>query len=234
MKLTFINVKFNGEIKLSNETLNYLRNHKKVGLFTTTQFNHKIQEVIDQLKENGNEIISSQPERTNAKFQILGCDMYHGNLKLPKEPDIFLYVGDGRFHPNALIYHEIDSEKFREIVMFDPTNKKMTILTKKDVELVLKKREANKKKFLMADEVGVIVTTKPGQEHMHYLKKLRKSFPEKKFYAFIGDQIDFNEFENFHWITSWINTACPRIGMEDAVNMNVSLLNVVEALKLSK
>ena len=234
MKLIFIDVHYKGEVKLTKECLDYLKKFKNVGLFTTTQFNYKINQVVEQLEKNGNIVVSSQPERTNAKFQVLGCDMYHGNLKLPKKVDVFLYVGDGRFHPNALLFHEEDSKTFHQVVLFNPTNNKTDVLTEKDVKKVIDRRTANMKKFLTADYIGVVVTTKPGQEHLHYVEKLKKAFPEKKFYPFIADQINISEFSNFKWIQSWINTACPRIGMEDAAEIDESLLNVVEALRLAK
>jgi len=44
MKVMFIDVKYKGEIKLSKEFLEFLKkqNYKKIALYTTTQFNHKI------------------------------------------------------------------------------------------------------------------------------------------------------------------------------------------------
>lgn len=234
MKLFFIDVKYKGKVELSKECLNYLRKYKRIGLYTTTQFNYKIKGVVEQLEKNGNDVISSQPERTNAKYQILGCDMYHGNLNLDKEVDVFLYVGDGRFHPNALLFQEEDSGKLREVIIFNPINNKMIVLNVKDVKKIIDKRKTNMKRFLLAKDIGVIVSTKPGQEHLHYAEKLKNAFPEKKFYTFIGDQIDFKEFQNFPWIKSWINTACPRMGMEDSLNIEESLLNVVEAIRLAR
>ena len=67
---------------------------------------------------------------------------------------------------------------------------------------------------------------------MHYVEKLEKAFPNKKFYVFITDNVSFSDMENFNFIQCWINTACPRIGMEDALETNNSILNAEEALSL--
>jgi len=106
MKILFIDVKYIGEIKLNQDAIKELGKYKKIALYTTTQFNHKIKGIIEQLNNVGIKVISSQPERTSSKFQILGCDVYQKNLKLKEQPGAFLYIGDGRFHPNALLFSE--------------------------------------------------------------------------------------------------------------------------------
>ncbi len=234
MKLVFINVKYTGEVKLTEETLQYLQKFKTIGLYTTTQFNPKIQTVIDQLTAVGITSITSQPERTNAPYQVLGCDVYHENLKLAPEAEAILYIGDGKFHPRALVYNEDDSKRYREIITFNPINKELEILTKPLIEKVLAKQIANKKHFLTSEIIGVIVTTKPGQEHFHYTEKLAKAFPEKTFIPFVTDNVSFYDMEQFPYIQTWVNTACPRIGLEDSLNTTHALLNAEDALALAR
>lgn len=232
MKFIAIDGKYKGQVKLTSEALAKLKKYKKIAVYTTTQFNHKLPRVLEQLKKAGVKVTSSQPERTNAKFQILGCDMYHGNLKLEDGVDAYLYVGDGKFHPNALLFQEADSGTNKEVVMFDPTNNKTQILSRKDIQRVLDKEKANIKRFLGAERIGVIVTTKPGQEHMHYYKKLEAKYPKKKFYAFVCDSVSFSEMENFPYIQAWVNTACPRIGAEDILNTEKAVINAETAMRL--
>jgi len=232
MKLILIDAKYKGPVKLTSEALSQLKKFKKIAVYTTTQFNHKLPDVLKQIKKAGIEVTSSQPERTNAKFQILGCDMYHGNLKLEEDVDAYLYLGDGKFHPNALLFQEADADTNKVVVMFDPTNNKTQILNKKDIQRVLGKEKANIKRFLMAKSVGVIVTTKPGQEHFHYYKKLEKKYPDKKFYAFVCDTVSFSEMDNFPFIQAWVNTACPRIGAEDILNTEKVIVNAENALRI--
>jgi len=232
MKLILIDAKYKGQVKLTPEALKQLKKFKKIAVYTTTQFNHKLPDVLKQLKKAGVEITSSQPERTNAKFQILGCDMYHGNLKLEEDVDAYLYLGDGKFHPNALLFQEADADKNKVVVMFDPTNNKTQILDRKDIQRVLGKAKANIKRFLMAKNVGVVVTTKPGQEHFHYFKKLEAKYKEKKFYAFVCDAVSFSEMDNFPFIDVWVNTACPRIGAEDILNTEKVIVNAENALRI--
>lgn len=232
MKILFVDAKYKGKVELTGKVLNYIKKYKKIGLYTTTQFNHKLSFVTKQLEGIGIEVISSWPERTNAKFQILGCDVYHENLKIEKDIDAFLYIGDGKFHPTALIYSIVDSGKDKEVIVFNPIDNLMRVIGSKDVEKILMKKKANIKKFLMSKKIGVLITAKQGQEHFHYLEKLEKRFKDKKFYAFISDNIDFSEMENFPFVQVWVNTACPRLALEDALNTEKSLVNVEDVLGL--
>src|SRR3989338_11230581 len=135
MKLALIDVKYKGKIELTASALKELRKYKTIALYTTTQFNHGLAKILDQLKKNGNKVVSSQPERTNREFQILGCDVYHGNLKLKVKCDAYLYIGDGKFHPNALLFEEIDSKKRKPVFIFDPIGNKFENLKYETVEI---------------------------------------------------------------------------------------------------
>lgn len=232
MKFLLIDAKYKGEVKLTKTALNELKKYKVLAVYTTTQFNHGLEECLKQLKKEGIEIVTSQPERTSAKFQILGCDIYHENLKLDKNVDAYLYIGDGKFHPRALLFQENDSGKNKPVITYDPITKKIETLDKKEIERVINKEKTNIKRFLMAKKIGVFVTTKPGQEHFHYAKKLEEKYKDKKFYVFVGDAIDYCEMENFPFIQAWINTACPRIGKEDALEVEQALLNAETALEI--
>src|SRR3989338_4678167 len=144
MKLLLIDAKYNGEIKFTKEVLEYLKKkkYKTIVLYTTTQFNHGIPEILEQLKKENIKVVSSQPERTNKEFQILGCDIYHGNLNLnnkDKNIDAFLYIGNGKFHPRALLFEEEVSQdnKNKEVITYDPIGKKIIVYDKKDIEKVI-------------------------------------------------------------------------------------------------
>jgi 2-(3-amino-3-carboxypropyl)histidine synthase len=232
MKILFIDVKYIGEIKLNQDAIKELGKYKKIALYTTTQFNHKIKGIIEQLNNVGIKVISSQPERTSSKFQILGCDVYQKNLKLKEQPGAFLYIGDGRFHPNALLFSEnnLDNQNPKPVLIYNPIENKLTTLNKSDVEKTLKRKKANFARFHASESIGVLVTTKPGQSHPNYTKKLEKKYKNKKFHTFIADSISFNEMENFPFIQCWVNTACPRIALEDALNTDKALINAEDVL----
>ncbi len=68
-------------------------------------------------------------------------------------------------------------------------------------------------KFLNAEKVGILISTKPGQENLKRAIELKKRLKDKKFYLFLCNEIDARQFENFD-IQAWINTGCPRMDFE--------------------
>ncbi len=103
---------------------------------------------------------------------------------------------------------------------------------KDDCELIFKKYNASLTKFLMAKRVGVLITIKPGQQQLNVSRKLREVFPDKDVYFFAEDTIDYTHLEDFNFIQAWVNSACPRIGFDDAVNLPVGMVNITDAIKL--
>jgi len=246
----FYNKSINFEKLLNFLTIknNVLKTKKKkllITIFSSVQFLNEVKILKEMLKNENYTIIEDKPERTNYGFQILGCDTYSHSFHLDfSKLDFIIYIGDGMFHPQALLYALNDDFKkksynikdsFRnEIVVFNPINEDIKVLTLKDVEVNLRKRKVNLNKFYMSDNIGVFITSKVGQSYLFYLKdlksKLREKYSDKNFYFFLGDNFNSNELENFPYIDCWVNTACPRIGYDDVVNFKKCLINIKDIL----
>ena len=227
MKIEFIDVKYNKEIKLPADAVKKLVKYKQIAVYSSVQFINNLPSIIKQLKDAKVDVITSTPDRTSCKGQLLGCDVYPGNLNLPSDVDAVLFIGDGDFHALALLHSGI-----KEVISYNPISNKLKIYGKEDIDKVLKKKQANVKRFYASDVVGIIISTKFGQEHFHYVDKLKSKFSDKRFYVFVCDNVDFRELENFPFIQSWVNTACPRIGLEDVLNTNKAIVNVCDVLYL--
>tara|TARA_Y100000034_G_scaffold20402_1_gene23283 strand:- start:1002 stop:1730 length:729 start_codon:yes stop_codon:yes gene_type:complete len=223
-----INAEYKEDVELSDETLNYLKKYKTIALYAAIQFSNKLDKILSQLK-NFN-VITSQPERTNSQYQILGCDLSYKNLKLETRPDAFLYIGDGVFHPRALALAQKEEQEFKEIIRYDPITKQHSILDLTNIDKILKTYKGALLKFLHSENIGVLITLKPGQQQFTPSQQLKELYPNKNFYYFVDNNISFDQFENFPFIESWINTACPRIGFDDAANSEFSIINLTEAL----
>ena len=55
-------------------------------------------------------------------------------------------------------------------------------------------------------------------------------YPDKKVYYFAENTLDYTHMEDFNFIQVWVNSACPRVGFDDIVNMPVSMINITDAL----
>lgn len=246
MEVVFLETPFKGEVELCKETLNYLKKkkYKKIALSASVQFIHSLNEVKKQLNELNIQIISTT--------QLLGCEMYFlKSHSSGKNADAFLYVGDGRFHPLALLYAQkefiqndlinynqnkgnrnIKENQFKEVICNDPIGNKFSLLSFDEVKPVLKKYHASLTKFLMAKNIGVIISLKPGQINLKNSLSLEKKFPEKNFYYFVDNNISFEQLENFPFIELWVNTACPRIAFDEQIKFRKGVVNLRDILNL--
>src|SRR3989338_3065535 len=110
MEIMFLEAPFTGTVELCNKTIDYLTKHKitTVGLYASVQFVNQLETVETQLQELNITLISSKADRTHVKKQLLGCDNDANSLGLSDEQkekiQAYLYIGDGKFHPLALVY----------------------------------------------------------------------------------------------------------------------------------
>ncbi len=224
MKKLFIEAKHMGEVKVNKKDAAKLP--EKIGLATTVQFVDCIEDVKKQLKSKKVFVgkgtqkskISGTTYGGRQKYnaQILGCDVSSAE-KIKDKVDAFLYVGTGSFHPIALGLLE------KDVYVLNPVKGNIVKLDKNNIEDYKKKRKGAMIKFLSAKNVGVLVSTKPGQRFYHdRINDIEKKYKDKKFYKFVFDNLDINQLENFPFVDSWVNTACPRL------DEDVSLVNILE------
>jgi len=205
MKTLFIEAKYSKPVKLSKSLAEKLP--KKIGLVSSIQFLHTLPLIKKQLK---NSIIAGQ---------VLGCNVRCAE-KISSKVDAFLYIGDGKFHPLGVA---VKTKK--PVFTFNPLNNTFKKIPEQEITTYKKRKKAALIKFLHADTVGILVSTKPGQYYnIKELTKLEKKYKNKKFYTFIAETIDYAQLENFPFIQAWLNTACPRIE-EDIRVINIEEIN---------
>ena len=237
MHTLFLDAPYTGKVELCKETIDHLNGKKikNVALYASVQFCNNLERVKEQLAKLDINIITSQADRTHVKGQLLGCDSDYASLNLPTTDqnaiDSYLYVGDGKFHPLALVYAQKDQTKaeLREIICSDPIAKTMHLLDYTYLKTILRKYRASLMKFLSATNIGILITVKPGQEHLKAALTIEKKFPDKKFYFFVDDNISFSQLENFPFIDVWVNTACPRVGFDDQEKFERGVINLNDA-----
>ena len=177
------------------------------------QFLDFLDKIKEQLESADKEVILFKSKHGKHLGQILGCAVE----KFPGDYQAFLYIGDGKFHPTALLY-----ENEKEVYCYNPFNDHIEILNQSYIEKVQKRKKGQLAKFLSSDNIGILVTSKSGQNQSKKAEELRLKLEEKgkNAFVFIADEINFNSLENFNFIDVWINTACPRI-MDDFKCLNL-------------
>jgi len=215
MKALFIEARYDEIVGLPAKLIRKLP--ENIGFFTTVQFIDSVKPIIEQLEEAGKKVFVDKSRHARYDCQILGC----GVEKFDDKIDVFLYVGDGVFHPKALAF-----ENNKPVYCYNPFNKKITKLDTKDIEKINRKKEANITKFLYADNVGVLVSLKPGQNMLNQSFELENDFPDKNFYYILFNTVDFQELGNFPFIECFVNTACPRIGFDEIDKARKPIINI--------
>lgn len=205
MKKIFIHAKSLDKIEIKNaETL-----PEKIGLAASIQFLDQLKPLKNDLEKKGKEV--------EICGQILGCD---ATACSRKDVEAFLYIGDGRFHPIA-----ISLETGKPVyVLINGNVQEFDKGLKEEYE---KRKKIALMKYLSAENVGVLVSTKPGQNNLEKAREFKKNQKEKKVYLFMFNDLDFGQLENFPFIEVWVNTACPRL-IDDYEKFNKPVVNIDE------
>lgn len=213
MKTLFISAKSPVDLTLPDEAVKKLAS-LKVGIVTTIQHLHNIHSVKKQLPHS---ILAGQ---------VLGCRADAAG-RLGATLDAFLYVGSGEFHP---VQVALSSSK--PVFFWNPYTKTFGPLDMQFVKDYQRRVFASLNCFYHANNVGVLVTTKRGQNNnMITSPTLANKFDPvsqilsrtdgKKYYVFVFDTLNAGELENFSFIDVWLNTACSRMhddGIPNLVN----------------
>ena len=184
---------------------------------TTVQFISNVDAWKKALEQAGKKVKLIKPEHCKHEGQLLGCSI----KRFKADFDAFLYVGDGLFHPKALML-----KNDKPVFAYDPFSKRFSKIDKKDVERMQGRVIGALTKFIASKEIGVLVSTKPGQNRMKQAYELEKRYPDKNFYLLLSDTIDFSELENYPFIECFVNTACPRIGYDEHENIGKPVVNI--------
>ena len=155
-------------------------------------------------------------KKVESFVQILGCSNIYNRKKLP-----VLLVSSGKFHARNLY--------LQAPIIYVLEGDRIIQINNNEIEKVEKERKVALMKFFNASKVGIIVSTKPGQENMNYALKLKKKIEkkfkdEKEVFLFVSDNIDVSQLENFG-MDSWVNTACRGIVLDKTNVVNYDELN---------
>jgi len=196
---------------------------KRVGLLTTTQFRAWLPAIKGHLEKAGHEVRIGEPDRRVAYAgQLLGCD-YHTATAVADDVDGYLYIGTGEFHPLG-----VAMLTDKPILIADP--ERGTARDLADLrDRILRQRHAAIARSYDAKVFGILVSKKIGQVRMelaHDLKALAERHG-KRAQIFLMDLVSPDFLEGYR-VDAWVNTACPRIAIEDILQYKQPMLTPQE------
>ncbi len=213
MKTLFVHATIKEKVSIPQDVIAQLP--LNLGVFTTIQYLKQMPAVKRQLEEAGKIV--------KIVGQTLGCRA-EGAQKVTV--DAFFYIGSGEFHPLLVSY-----ENPKLVYCYNPSLNTFSTISQEDIDRHLKKKKANLVKFLHAQNVGILITTKVGQSDnkintyseeikMRGALELMKR-GDKNYYIFAFDTLELYRLEDFPFIECWLNTACSRIADEKTSMVNL-------------
>ena len=217
----FVPVKHTGKLNLNKQSLKNIKKilPKKIGIITTAQHLHMIEDVSSKLENNGFDTsVTKGGPRLAAAGQLLGCNSSAAKrLKV----DGYLYIGTGLFHPLTVA---LSTEK--KVACIDPHSAEVT---EADPRPFLKQRYAAIARAHDAKRWAVLFSNQIGQKRIDLAEKVAQSLESSgKEVLMIGSIHQSHQQLLGMGIDAAVITACPRLAIEDGPTWPMPLLTIPE------
>jgi len=188
---------------------------KTIGLVTTVQHVHMIPAMESYLRSKGIEVrVADGTKRTPCRGQVLGCSFESAKAT---RAEVILFVGTGLFHPIGIALSTGTC-----VLALDPLT---GIVQEADGDALLRRRFAAIEKARGAPVIGIIVSTKSGQQRMDLARRLAALAGNTVIVTM--QEVSPDEMLNLGF-AAFVNTACPRLAYDDQVRFPVPVLSPAE------
>ncbi len=218
-KVVYVEARMRADVRKAVERAADLLSARRVGVVTTVQHVHRLDDVVEGLKERGIEaVVRSGGNRTRYPGQVLGC-----NYEAARNSDVdeYLFVGTGQFHPLGVAL-----ATGKRVVAADPVTGDVSVI---DIMPMLKRRYGAIARAGDAERIAVLVSKKPGQKRMDLARKMAALGREhgKKMVLVHLDRVEPEVLVNLG-VDAAVSTACPRIALDDQAMYSVPVLTPPE------
>jgi 2-(3-amino-3-carboxypropyl)histidine synthase len=211
--------------KALQKALPLLASWKRIGLVTTVQHMDMLGEAKDALLRNGKVVSVGDAGHLKYAGQVIGCD-YSNAMAAAKDVDAFVFVGGGRFHAVGV---ELATSK--PTVVADPYEQRAYSVDT-EAQRIRKQRWASIQKATRSERFGVLVGLRTGQQRVEVALRIRDSLKKagKRTTLLAVRELTPDSLLEFPSIDAYVNTACPRISLDDAAKFQKPVLTIKEAL----
>jgi 2-(3-amino-3-carboxypropyl)histidine synthase len=218
-KIVYIEARMRADVKEAVEKAADILSARRVGVVTTVQHVHKLEDIVEVLEKRGIEaVVRMGGNRTKYPGQVLGCN-YEAARDM--EVDEYLFVGTGQFHPLGVAL-----ATGKRVVAADPVTGNVSVI---DAVPMLKRRYGAIARAMDAERIAVLVSKKPGQKRMDLARKMAALGEEhgKKMVLVYLDRVEPEVLINLG-VDAAVCTACPRIALDDQAKYPVPILTPPE------
>lgn len=195
----------------------------KIGLATTVQHVQTLDNVKEILLHAGKTVAIGDAGHMSYSGQVLGCD--YSNVKsIASDVEAFLFVGGGRFHALGVAL-----STSKPTIVADPYEKR-AFSVNEEARKILKQRWASIEEAKKAKTFAVLVGLKPGQKRLEEALSIKEKLEKngKKAHLFAIKSITPEALMNFPTVDAYVNTACPRLSLDDASKFRKPVLTMNE------
>ena len=224
----YVPYEIDAPLDLLPKSLEYLKDFNRISVVTTVQHLHQLDSIKEFYEKNGKEVFIGRPYGfAKHPGQILGCDIGSA-ASVDSKVDAHVYFGGGIFHPLGALLNT--KKPFLVIEPFD--NKIEFIDSLRDTY-----RRRSKGKVLAsldAKSIAILVTTKNGQHNLKLAEILKKKIESEgiKSAILVSNTFDFDSINNMMEFDAFVNTACPRIAIDDTDRLRKPLLSANELMQV--
>jgi len=203
----------------------YLESWNKIGLVTTVQHVHQLDEAKSMLETAGKTVLVGDAGHVKYSGQVIGCDFSNAR-SVSEKVEAYLFVGGGRFHAMGVAL-----ATGKPTIIADPYEKRAYPI-QDEVRRVIKQRWGNISEAKDAKSFGVLISLKSGQMRLRDAMKIKEKLEQNGLKATLLAlrEVTSSALIQFPGIDAFINTACPRLSLDDAESFRKPLLYLNEAL----
>ncbi len=209
------------------KALPHLESWSKIGLVTTVQHVHQLDEAKNLLLKAGKTVVVGDAGQVPYPGQVVGCDFSNART-VSEKVEAYLFVGGGRFHAVGVAL-----ATGKPTIIADPYEKR-AYPVQDEVRKVIKQRWASISEAGEAKSFGVLISLKSGQMKLGDAMEIKEKLEQRGLKATLLAlrEVTPNVLMQFAGLEAFINTACPRLSLDDAPSFHKPLLSLNEALVL--
>ena len=224
----YVEYRIDAPLTLLDRSLDMLKGFKTIGIVTTIQHVHQLNSIREFYERNGKIVVIGKPYGfAKMPGQILGCDV-GSSASIDRIVDAHVYFGGGIFHPLGALLATT-----KPFLAIEPFGNRIEFIDRMR-ETYARKSRGKVLASLEAKNFGVMLTTKNGQHNAQLAGLLKKRIEEQGLSAaiLVANTFDFESLNNMREFDAFVNTACPRLAVDDTDRLSKPLLSANELMEV--
>ena len=208
------------------------RKQARIAMLSTIQFAASLHVLLQIIQNDGGYVNAFIPqEKPLSPGEILGCT----SPRLPRDTDLVLYVGDGRFHLESIMIanYQLGGKFYR----YDPYTAKLTREWYEMDQMLAMRREAIEiaRAAPVDGKWAVVLGTLGRQGSLNVVQwisqKLKERYPRRQLVTILISELSPEKMRLFaNDIDIWVQTSCPRLSIDWGSAYVKPLLTPYEAM----